>query len=391
VDEAARLATLRSKFVLDTAPDDTLDALVSMCAEMFDVPVALVSLVDERRQWFKARKNFDATQTGRAESFCAWTTLCIERKVLVVRDATADEKFKDNPIVTGDPGVRFYAGAPLVVDDVVLGALCLIDFEPHLDEKFFDEAAARRLRAVAQTVATHLARPSFGTWLGAAIDTVREGVLLLEHAAAGKEKDKGKEEREELTRGVFDSVDEYMATEMLRDAPTRVEIRDSADSSRAFPARRTRWCSRTRRPSGCCARTSTTLTLETRNGGKRAARRGRSRRRRRRRFPHVQEPLGGVVRPARPPGSGGPGPGPRVPGASRDRRDAGARLGAPGERRGAPSLPPRRRARRGVREHGGAHAGQGAKIPRAIARALLAVAEPRALRVHQVDSDGHGG
>jgi signal transduction histidine kinase/CheY-like chemotaxis protein len=226
VDEAARLATLRSKFVLDTAPDDTLDALVSMCAEMFDVPVALVSLVDERRQWFKARKNFDATQTGRAESFCAWTTLCIERKVLVVRDATADEKFKDNPIVTGDPGVRFYAGAPLVVDDVVLGALCLIDFEPHLDEKFFDEAAARRLRAVAQTVATHLARPSFGTWLGAAIDTVREGVLLLEHAAAGKEKDKGKEEREELTHGVFDSVDEYMATEMLRDAPTRVEIRD---------------------------------------------------------------------------------------------------------------------------------------------------------------------
>lgn len=224
MDEAARLATLRSKFVLDTAPDDTLDALVSMCAEMFDVPVALVSLVDERRQWFKARKNFDATQTGRAESFCAWTTLCIERKVLVVRDATADEKFKDNPMVTGDPGVRFYAGAPLVVDDVVLGALCLIDFEPHPDEKFFDEAAARRLRAVAQTVATHLARPSFGAWLGAAIDTVREGVLLLEHAAAGEEKEKGKEE--ENARGVFDSVDEYMATEMLRDAPSR-EIRDS--------------------------------------------------------------------------------------------------------------------------------------------------------------------
>ena len=90
MDEAARLATLRSKFVLDTAPDDTLDALVDMCAEMFDVPVALVSLVDERRQWFKARKNFDGTQTGRAGSFCAWTALCIERKVLVVRDATVD-------------------------------------------------------------------------------------------------------------------------------------------------------------------------------------------------------------------------------------------------------------------------------------------------------------
>ena len=203
MDEAARLATLRSKFVLDTAPDDTLDALVDMCAEMFDVPVALVSLVDERRQWFKARKNFDGLQTGRAESFCAWTALCIERKVLVVRDATVDGKFKDNPLVTGDPGVRFYAGAPLVVDDVVLGALCLIDFEPHEDEGFFDEDAARRLRAVARTVAAHLARPCFGAWLGAAVDTVREGVLLLEHA----------EKRERF------SQDEYAAAATLRDAP----------------------------------------------------------------------------------------------------------------------------------------------------------------------------
>ena len=203
MDEPARLATLRSKFVLDTAPDDTLDALVDMCAEMFDVPVALVSLVDERRQWFKARVNFDGTQTGRAESFCAWTALCIERKVLVVRDATVDEKFKDNPLVTGDPGVRFYAGAPLVVDDVVLGALCLIDFEPHEDEGFFDEDAARRLRAVARTVAAHLARPCFGAWLGAAVDTVREGVLLLEHA----------EKRERF------SQDEYAAAATLRDAP----------------------------------------------------------------------------------------------------------------------------------------------------------------------------
>ena len=216
MDESARLATLRSKYVLDTAPDDTLDSLVNMCAEMFDVPVALVSLVDERRQWFKARNNFDASQTGRAESFCAWTTLCIERKVLVVRDATADAKFKDNPQVTGDPGVRFYAGAPLVVDDVVLGSLCLIDFEPHIDEGFFDEAAARRLRAVARTVASHLERPCFSAWLGAAIETVREGVLLLEHAETRKKNGDARDRGSRETRsGVFDSVDEYMAEEML--------------------------------------------------------------------------------------------------------------------------------------------------------------------------------
>ena len=218
VDEPARLATLRSKFVLDTAPDDTLDALVNMCAEIFDVPVAMVSLVDERRQWFKARKNFAAAQSGRAESFCAWTTLCIERKVLVVRDATADAKFRDNPLVTGDPGVRFYAGAPLVVDGVVLGALCLIDFEPHEDEAFFDEAAAHRLRTVAQTVAAHLARPCFSAWLGAAIETVREGVLLLEHAET-RRRDARDHRWRSGAGGVFDSVDEYTAAEALGDAP----------------------------------------------------------------------------------------------------------------------------------------------------------------------------
>ena len=218
MDEPARLATLRSKFVLDTAPDDTLDALVNMCAEIFDVPVAMVSLVDERRQWFKARKNFAAAQSGRAESFCAWTTLCIERKVLVVRDATADAKFRDNPLVTGDPGVRFYAGAPLVVDGVVLGALCLIDFEPHEDEAFFDEAAAHRLRTVAQTVAAHLARPCFSAWLGAAIESVREGVLLLVHAET-RRRDARDHRWRSGAGGDFDSVDEYTAAEALGDAP----------------------------------------------------------------------------------------------------------------------------------------------------------------------------
>ena len=185
MDEDARLAMLRSKFVLDTAPDVTLDALMVMCAEIFHVPVALVSLVDQHRQWFKAKHNFEANATGRAESFCAWTMLCDDRKVLVVRDATTDAMFKDNPLVTDGPKIRFYAGAPLVVDDVVFGSICLIDYEKHDAPAFFDEAAAARLRAIARVVSSHLQKPSYKKWLGAAVDTVREGVLLLEHSLVG--------------------------------------------------------------------------------------------------------------------------------------------------------------------------------------------------------------
>ena len=159
MDEDARLATLRSKFVLDTAPDVTLDALVAMCAEIFHVPVALVSLVDQHRQWFKAKHNFEANATGRAESFCAWTMLCDDRKVLVVRDATTDAMFKDNPLVTDGPKIRFYAGAPLVVDDVVFGSICLIDYEKHDAPAFFDEAAAARLRAIHAIVSYRPALP----------------------------------------------------------------------------------------------------------------------------------------------------------------------------------------------------------------------------------------
>ena len=198
-----------------------------MCADMFDVPVALVSLVDEKRQWFKAKHNFDPTQTGRAESFCAWTTLSIERKVLVVRDAEYDPKFKDNPLVVGEPGIRFYAGAPLVVDGCVLGSICLIDFQPHVAESFFDEPAARRLQSIAHTISSHLQKSTYGAWLGAAIDTVREGVLLLEHIASVPKLDDDGQHGEEFNAdekmavdAVFDSVDEYIAAQMVRNNPS---------------------------------------------------------------------------------------------------------------------------------------------------------------------------
>ena len=108
-----------------------------MCAELFDIPVVLVSLLDSHRQWFKSRANFSVTETGRPESFCAWTLLPLDPKVLLVPDARKDPRFSENPLVVGEPNIRFYAGAPLLVDGFKLGTLCLIDFEPH-PEGWFD-------------------------------------------------------------------------------------------------------------------------------------------------------------------------------------------------------------------------------------------------------------
>ena len=125
-DEAARLRALRELLILDTPPEERFDRLVRFAAEEFDCPVALVSLVDEQRQWFKARVGVDACETDRSVSFCAHAILGDD--LLVVEDAAADVRFADNPLVTGEPHIRFYAGAPLhAPGGHRLGTLCVID------------------------------------------------------------------------------------------------------------------------------------------------------------------------------------------------------------------------------------------------------------------------
>lgn len=129
-DEAARLATLREYEVLDTPPEQAFDDIVHLAAQILDVPISLVSLVDEDRQWFKARFGLDAPQTPRDISFCGHAVLGSE--VMVVADATADSRFWDNPLVLGDPSIHFYAGAPLVTPSGSrIGTLCAIDRRPR--------------------------------------------------------------------------------------------------------------------------------------------------------------------------------------------------------------------------------------------------------------------
>ena len=130
-DETARLEALRAYEILDTVPEEAFDELTRLAAHICEMPIVLMSLVDSDRQWFKSRVGLDAESTPREESFCAHAILD-QTRLLTVPDATLDPRFADNPLVTGDFHLRFYAGAPLVSPTgQALGALCVIDRVPR--------------------------------------------------------------------------------------------------------------------------------------------------------------------------------------------------------------------------------------------------------------------
>ncbi len=131
-DEIERLALLQSYCVLDTPPEPIFEDLTALAAKLFDVPIVLISLVDEHRQFFKSVVGLSITETSRKVSFCAYALL--DDVPLIVPDACEDERFRENPLVTGEPFIRFYAGAPLVAEGgLKLGTFCIIDRKPRSD------------------------------------------------------------------------------------------------------------------------------------------------------------------------------------------------------------------------------------------------------------------
>lgn len=130
VTEAERIATLRALLILDTEPEARFDLITAYAASEFKVPIALVSLVDSERQWFKSCVGMAPGEGPREESFCGHAIL--EPGIFEIADARQDERFADNPAVLGDPWVRFYAGCPLVMaNGEAVGTLCLIDRKPR--------------------------------------------------------------------------------------------------------------------------------------------------------------------------------------------------------------------------------------------------------------------
>ena len=176
VNESDRLEALLRYKILDTDAESAYDDLVEIAAHICNTPISLISLVDSDRQWFKAKKGLDADQTERDIAFCAHAIQ--QDHVFLVEDASQDPRFKDNPLVTGDPDIRFYAGAPLVTHDgYSLGTLCVIDQKPHQ----LSQEQSKALKALSRQVVSQLELRRYAMELDTLNQRKDQFLALLSH------------------------------------------------------------------------------------------------------------------------------------------------------------------------------------------------------------------
>lgn len=179
-NEALRVKTLRELKVLDTSPEERFDRLTRLAKRLFNVPIALVSLVDADRQWFKSCVGLGVRETPRDISFCGHAIL--GDQILTVRDAGLDERFHDNPLVLGEPGIRFYAGCPLTMaNGSTLGTLCLIDVKP----RDLDDEERALLRDLARMAEQELAAVQMASMDELTLLSNRRGFAALARHALG--------------------------------------------------------------------------------------------------------------------------------------------------------------------------------------------------------------
>ncbi len=195
-DESARLSTLHALAILDTPPEARFDRITRFATRLFDVPIALITLVDAERQWFKSCQGLAVSETPRGISFCGHTIL--GDHAVVVPDARLDERFADNPLVTGAPHIRFYAGFPISAPNGSrIGTLCIADYRPRqLDQTQLDTLYELAVWAQHELYSAELARAftlsQQNSLLLAEIadrtraeQALREMATALEHAVEG--------------------------------------------------------------------------------------------------------------------------------------------------------------------------------------------------------------
>jgi len=182
INETKRLEALRRYEILDTPAEQVFDDIALLASTICQTPIALLTLVDTDRQWFKARVGIDATETPREHAFCAHTILGTE--VMIVEDATHDERFANSPFVTGEPNIRFYAGAPLIDGEGnELGSLCVIDSHPRSLSREQNDS----LQALARQVISQLELRRTSAELAAALTDIKTLQGLLPICAHCKE------------------------------------------------------------------------------------------------------------------------------------------------------------------------------------------------------------
>jgi GAF domain-containing protein len=173
-NEAERLAALKAYHVLDTETERSYDDITALAAHICEVPIAMISLVDEVRQWFKSKVGLDQQQTSRDVAFCAHAIL--QNEPFTVRDATKDRRFADSALVTGEPHFRFYTGVPLVnPEGLALGTLCVVDRQPRR----LSAAQRKALRALSRQVMALLELRRISNRLADALNNVKTLQELL--------------------------------------------------------------------------------------------------------------------------------------------------------------------------------------------------------------------
>lgn len=185
--ETARLEALKQYRIMDTPPEQTYDDFTLLASYICEVPIALISLLDSERQWFKSKVGLDVDQTARNISFCHTV---LTHETMIVNDALLDDRFVNNPLVIADPSIRFYAGAPLVTPEGhILGTLCVIDRKPRV----LSEGQKTALEALARQVVAQLELRRVSAQLAEALDRIKlmEGLIPICSYCKGIRDDQG--------------------------------------------------------------------------------------------------------------------------------------------------------------------------------------------------------